>query len=72
MDMRVPPLENKSLPESNPLKSGSLVLEGTEGVPSQGMGVVSNSWFDCVLSLNSLHVQTTVLTGVQAPFLGIP
>ena len=29
------------------------------------MGVVSNKWFDCVFTLNSLHVQTLMLTDVQ-------
>ena len=35
------------------------------------MGVVSNKWFDSVL-LNSLHVQTLMLTDVRTPFLGTP
>ena len=33
---------------------------------SQGMGVVSNNWFDCG-SLNSFNVQTLMLTDVQTP-----
>ena len=36
------------------------------------MGIASNNWFDRVLTLNSLHVQTLVLTHVQTPFLGTP
>ena len=36
------------------------------------MGVVGNDWFDRVLPLDSLHVQTLTLTDVQAPFLGTP
>ena len=36
------------------------------------MGVVSNNWLDCVLTLNYLHVQTFMLTDVQTPFLGTP
>ena len=39
---------------------------------SQGMGVVSNDWFDCVFTLNSSRAQTPVLTDVQIPFLGTP
>ena len=35
------------------------------------MGVVS-SIFDCVFTLDSLHVQTLMLNDVQAPFLGNP
>ena len=38
---------------------------------SQGMGVVNNDWCDSVL-LNSLHVQTLMLTDFQTPFLGTP
>ena len=36
------------------------------------MGVVSNQWFDRVLTFNSLQVQTLLLTDVQTPFLGTP
>ena len=32
---------------------------------SQGMGVVSNSWLDRGFTLNSLHVQTLMLTHAQ-------
>ena len=43
---------------------------------SQGMGVVSSSWFDrlfCLLIIVVwLHVQTLMLTDVQTPFLGTP
>ena len=40
---------------------------------SQGMGVVSNKWFDRVLlSIHSLHVQTLMATDAQTPFLGTP
>ena len=35
------------------------------------MGVVSNNWFDC-FTLDSLHVQTPMLTDVQTPFLETP
>ena len=45
-------------------------LEGIEG--SQGMGVVGNRWFDCVLSLNDLHARTLMLTNAPIPFLGTP
>ena len=40
MDMRIPPLKVKILPESNPLKSiilvGRLGVRGTKGVPKKG------------------------------------
>ena len=36
------------------------------------MGVVSNSWFDCVFILNSLYIQALKLTDVQTPFLRTP
>ena len=39
---------------------------------SQGMGVVSNDCFDCVLLPTLYHVHTLMLTDVQAPFLGTP
>ena len=39
---------------------------------SQGMGVVSNSWFDRVLLSNTCPVSTLMLTDVQAPYLGTP
>ena len=38
---------------------------------SQGMGVISNNWFDSVLP--SIHdVQTLMLTDIRTPFLGTP
>ena len=39
---------------------------------AQGMGVVSNSWFDRVFTLDSLPAQTLMRTDVQAPVLGTP
>ena len=39
---------------------------------SQGIGVISNNWFYCFTRLDSLHVQTLMLTDVQTPFHGTP
>ena len=50
----------------------ALNLEGTKLRGSQGMGVVSNKWLDCVLLSFYVHVQTLMLTDAQTPFLGAP
>ena len=39
---------------------------------SHFLGVVSNSWYYCVFTLNSSHVRTLMLADVQTPFLGTP
>ena len=42
-----------------------LSLEGTKGVPRNGG---RKSWFERDFHLNSLHVQTLMITDVQTPF----
>ena len=55
---------------SNYIKLPNTTLEGTEGVPTNGGRKYQLVWLG--FTLNSVHVQTLILTDVQTPFFGTP